>query len=164
MSRTVFGTQAPLSCYHAIDAIQWKPDWKLVDENEYNKAHETLVSGDRWLIDGYGSWQSVLRRMDAADTIVFVDHAIWIHYWWATKRQFKSLFLGYTDGPPGCHLWKVTVRLYKMMWWLHKVQRPKLLAECGKRSHDKRVLHLESPSALKEFAVSMTQLNVGKEF
>lgn len=137
--------------YHAIDHIQWKPGWHQTPEDEYNRAHDSLISSDRWLLDGYGSWDSVLRRMDAADTIIVVDHPIWIHYWWATKRQIKSFFVGHVDGPSGCPMWPVTLRLYKMMWWLHKVQRPSLLEEAESRSIDKRYIHISSPSALERF-------------
>lgn len=138
--------------YFAIDKIQWKPGWKQANSKEYDRAHDSLISGDRWLVDGYGSWESVLRRMDAADTIIVVDHPIWVHYWWATKRQVKSLFIGRPDGPSGCPMWPVTLRLYKMMWWLHKAQRPMLLAEVQSRSNHTRFIHIQSPSALKRFA------------
>jgi Ethanolamine utilisation - propanediol utilisation len=85
--------------YYAIDKIQWKPNWVLTPEPEFTRAHEALLSQARWLIDGYGSWQSVKRRISAADTIIFVDHPISVHYWWATKRQIKSLISGRPDGP-----------------------------------------------------------------
>ena len=137
--------------YFAIDKIQWKPGWKQASTEEYDRAHDSLISGVRWLVDGYGSWDSVLRRLDAADTIIVVDHPLWVHYWWATKRQVKSLFTGCPDGPTGCPMWPVTFRLYKMMWWLHKVQRPLLLAEVESRSKDKRFIHIRSPSALNQF-------------
>lgn len=137
--------------YFVIDKIQWKPGWTQTPTEEYDEAHDSLISRDRWLVDGYGSWDSVLKRMDAADTIMVVDHSIWVHYWWATKRQVKSLFIGYPDGPLGCPMWPVTLRLYKMMWWLHKVERPMLLAEAESRSTDKRFIHIQSPSQLKRF-------------
>ena len=137
--------------YFAIDNIQWMPDWISVPDNEFYEEHESLISKKRWLIDGYGSWDTVLRRMDAADTIIVIDLPIWVHYWWATKRQIKSLFVGDSVGPPGCPMWPVTLRLYKMMWWLHTKQRASLLAEAQLRAIDKRFVHIQSPSALKRF-------------
>ena len=137
--------------YFAIDKIQWQPGWTPTPADEYQRTHESLISEECWLLDGYGSWDSVLSRMDAADTIIVVDHPIWVHYWWATKRQVKSLFIGRPDGPSGCPMWPVTMRLYKMMWWLHTCQRPKLLAEAESRAETKRFIHIQSPSALKRF-------------
>lgn len=140
--------------YVAIDRLQWQPGWVQTPAEEYDKTHESVISEERWLVDGYGSWESVLRRMDAADTIIVVDHPIVIHYWWATKRQVKSLFIKQTDVPSGCRMWPVTLRLYKMMWWLHKTQRPKLLTEAEARANKKRFIHIRSPAALKKFVSS----------
>lgn len=136
---------------YAIDSMQWQPGWRETPAEEYNHAHDALIAQDRWLLDGYGPWGSVLKRMDAADTIIIVDLPLWIHYWWATKRQIKSIFVGRPDGPPGCAMWPVTFKLYKMMWWLHKVQRPLLLKEVQKRSNEKRFVHIKSPAALRVF-------------
>jgi adenylate kinase family enzyme len=138
--------------YFAIDKIQWKPNWVPTPEPEYTEAHERLLSQDRWLIDGYGSWPSIERRLDESDTIVFVDHPIWVHYWWATKRQIRSLFVGRPDGPEGCPMFPVTIRLYRMMWWLHWVMRPKLLDAIEARRGMARIIHIRSPKALDEFA------------
>ena len=137
--------------YYAIDKIQWKPGWVHTDSEEYEKAHESIITNDRWLVDGYGSWDSVLKRMDAADTIIFVDHPIWVHYWWATKRQVTSIFVGRADGPSGCPMWPVTLRLYKMIWQLHRTQRSKLLSEAAARVHIKRFVHIRSPAELNLF-------------
>lgn len=137
--------------YFAIDKIQWRPGWIQTPADEFERTHDEIISKERWLIDGYGSWDSVLRRMDAADTIIVIDHAIWVHYWWATKRQVKSLFVGRSDGPSGCPMWPVTLRLYRMMWWLHKIQRPMLLAEAEARAKDKRYIHIRSPFELELF-------------
>jgi adenylate kinase family enzyme len=140
--------------YHAIDRIQWQPKWVLTPEAEYASAHDALIARERWLIDGYGSWASVLHRMDAADTIVFVDHPIWIHYWWAAKRQIKSLFMGRPDGPVGCPMFPVTIPLFSMMWWLHREMRPKLLAAIEARRGKIRIIHIRSPRELAEFAAN----------
>ncbi|MGM4982578.1 MULTISPECIES: flagellar protein FlaR [Rhizobium] len=138
----------------AIDKIQWKPNWVEASQSEFAASHDAWLSQDRWLIDGYGSWESVQRRMNMADTIVFVDHPIWVHYWWAAKRQVKSLFLGRADGPDGCPMFPVTIRLFKMMWWLHREMRPKLLAAIEIHRGRARIIHIRSPKELAEFAAN----------
>jgi adenylate kinase family enzyme len=137
--------------YFEIDKIQWKPNWVSTPETEYQDAHEEILSSERWLIDGYGSTDSIERRLDACDTVVFVDHPIHIHFWWATKRQIKSLLFGRPDGPDGCPMWRVTFRLYKMMWWLHKEMRPKLTETIYERADDIRIIHIKSPDELNAF-------------
>ncbi|MBB3608024.1 flagellar protein FlaR [Rhizobium sp. BK602] len=140
--------------YHAIDKLQWKPNWVQISEAEFTAAHETWLSQARWLIDGYGSWASILRRMEMADTIIFVDHPIWVHYWWASKRQIKSLFHGRPDGPDGCPMFPVTIRLFKMMWQLHRDMRPKLLVAIEAHRERARIIHIRSPQELAAFAAN----------
>lgn len=137
--------------YFAIDDIQWKPNWVRTPDAEFQKRHNEIVSTGRWLVDGYGPMSSVETRLAACDTVIFVDHPLRIHFWWATKRQFKSLFFGRPDGPDGCPMWPVTFRLFKMMWWLHKEMRPKLTDAIYRRAGDVRVIHITSPAKLNAF-------------
>jgi adenylate kinase family enzyme len=144
------GKAHDLPC-HAIDKIQWRPNWIAAPKSGFTVSHETILATPRWIIDGYGSWSSVERRLEEADTIIFVDHPLWVHYWWATKRQIKSVFFGRSDGPDGCPMPRVTIRLFKMMWWLHKEMRPKLLAAINARRPHARIIHLRSPAELAAF-------------
>jgi adenylate kinase family enzyme len=144
------GKMHALPC-HAIDKIQWQPGWVLTPEPEFSKAHEAILIQPRWLIDGYGSWSTVLRRLEEADTIIFVDHPLWVHYWWATKRQIKALFVGRPDGPEDCPMSRMTIRLYKMMWWLHREMRPKLFSAIEARRPFARIIHLRSPKEFEDF-------------
>lgn len=137
--------------YHAVDLMQWRPGWKPAPEAEFAAAHARLLEDDRWIIDGFGPWDDIERRFDAADTIVFVDHPLWVHFWWATKRQFAALFRERPDGPEGCPMLPVTFRLYRMMWRLHRDTRPRLLAAIKARRRDKTVVHIRSPRELDAF-------------
>jgi hypothetical protein len=47
--------------YYAVDKIQWMPNWIPTPEPDFTNAHEALLSQERWRIDGYGSWASVMR-------------------------------------------------------------------------------------------------------
>ncbi|WP_424983314.1 flagellar protein FlaR [Maritalea sp. S77] len=135
----------------SIDHLQWQPGWVPTPKATFNCAHQSALSQDRWLIDGFGPWDSVVERLKASDTIIFVDHPLWLHYWWTTKRQIKSIFVGRPDGPNGCPMLPVTFRLYKMMWHVHRVLRPKLLAELSERAKTCRIIHIRSPRELNTF-------------
>lgn len=137
--------------YFAIDSIQWKPNWVRAPDSEYRMRHGSILSQERWLIDGYGPIDSVVDRLNACDTVVFVDLPIYVHFWWATKRQVKSLFVGRPDGPKGCPMWRVTFQLYKMIWWLHRDMRPKLVEAIYNRSEKIRIIHIKSPGELNSF-------------
>lgn len=140
--------------YYAIDNIMWRSNWVRVPDEELRKSHDALLAQERWLLDGYGPWFSVLDRLGACDTVVFVDHPFWVHLWWATKRQLKSVLFGRPDGPPGCPMLPVTFRLYKMMWWLHREMRPRLIEAISAKSDRIRIIHIKSPKQLAAFAAN----------
>jgi len=139
---------------HAIDHLQWQPGWRRVPDDALRTAHDALLRQDRWVIDGYGPWFSVIDRLAACDTVILVDHPLRVHLWWAAKRQVKSLFRARPDGPPGCPMWQVTGRLFRMMWWLHRDMRPRLLRAVYQRRDAIRIIHIRSPRALNAFAAN----------
>ena len=77
---------------YRLDSLQWNPGWIPTSKEEFDRQHENLISQDTWILDGFASWSSIEKRFAAADTIILVDHAIWVHYWWAIKRQFMCFF------------------------------------------------------------------------
>jgi adenylate kinase family enzyme len=134
-----------------VDQIQWRPGWQLVADEEFAEIHDGLLARDAWIIDGFGPWPAIEKRFDLADTIVFVDLPLWRHYWWATKRQLAAIFRERPDGPAGCPMLPVTFRLYRMMWWVHRRLRPKLLAAIDARRGTRRIFHIRSLRDLAEF-------------
>ena len=48
-------------------------------------------------------------------------------------------------------MFPVTIRLYKMMWWLHREMRPKLLNAIQARREHTHIIHIRSPKELAEF-------------
>lgn len=135
--------------YHAVDLMQWRPGWEPVPKKEIEAAHAEILEAERWVIDGFGPWAAVETRLDAADTIVFVDYPFWRHLWWASKRQVVSLFVGRADGPPGCPMWRVTFRLYRMMWRIQRQVRPQLDAAIEARRTGARIIRLRSLADLQ---------------
>ena len=75
-----------LPLYH-LDALQWNSGWIPTPKEEFERRHNELIARDTWIIDGLASWESIEKRCAAADTIILVDYLLWIHYWWAIKRQ-----------------------------------------------------------------------------
>lgn len=55
-----------------LDNEYWKPNWIATPKNEWIERQKTLISGDRWIIDG--NYNSTLElRFMAADCIIFLD-------------------------------------------------------------------------------------------
>ncbi len=135
--------------YHAVDDMLWKPGWERVDEPAFMQAHAGVLGGDRWLVDGVGSWASVEARLEACDMVVFVDLPFILHLRWAAKRQVASLLGREVHAPEGCKLWPVTFRLVGLMWWVHRNLRPRL-SQVLARADDKQVLCVSTRQVLND--------------
>lgn len=136
---------------YAIDHIQWKPGWVAASADEFQRKHEAILNLDRWIIDGWGDWPALETRFQDADTIIFIDLPICIHYWWAIKRQVQCIFKPRIDGPPGCPMLPMTWPLLKMIWRIHWKARPKLHQLIDSFGDTKRIIHIQSPGDLNRF-------------
>lgn len=144
---------------YEFDTLQWKPGWVQAPQEEITATHHDWLSQPGWVIDGWGSWEQLRERFEAADTLIFVDYALYVHYWWAVKRQIKAIF-GRSNGwpPNGCKAFPVTGRLFKLMWAIHKEKRPKLAGLIEHYQDKKQVIHLHSPREMRKFLASIGSL------
>ncbi len=79
---------------HQMDKLGWLPGWILAGNDHVNPLHDQIMATDRWVIDGYGSWQSIEQRCDAADTLILMDQPAWRHYWYRTAKHGRAVALG----------------------------------------------------------------------
>ena len=132
--------------------IQLTPTTVLGNEREVEEKLNDIIDDDFWIIDGWGSWATIEKRFNAADTIIFVDHSLGIHIWWALKRQIAALFFPENlDKPEGCNLLDITGRMFKMIWTIHRKLRPRLLDLVNTYKGSRRVYHIKSPAELRRF-------------
>jgi adenylate kinase family enzyme len=136
---------------YPVDQIQWKPGWVPASHEEIKSQHDYILSEERWIIDGWGPFDLIEARFSAADTIIFVDHPLVIHYWWSLKRQFACIFAPRPDGPEGCPMLPMTWPLLKMIWNINYQARPRLLDLINSFCDTKQVFHITSPKELQSF-------------
>ena len=134
-----------------VDDLQWRPGWVPTPRAEFHAQHDTILAQPRWIIDGWGDPEARAQRFEAADTLILVDFPLVVHYWWALKRQVKSLLRPQNYGPAGCPMWPMTWPLVKLMWQLHHTARPALVEQFQSYAGRKPVFHLRSPRALRRF-------------
>lgn len=139
---------------HHLDQLQWNPGWVATPLDEFHRLHDKLVATEYWIIDGFATWESIERRFEAADTIIFVDHPLWVHYWWAVKRQAKCVFRPRPEFVEGCPMLPMTGKLLKMIWQVHRDARPRLLAFVRRFGSGRHVYHIRSPRQLRRFAAA----------
>ena len=134
-----------------LDHIQWQAGWTPTPAGEFDRQHRELLQRERWVIDGFGGMADIEERLNAADTVVFIDRPLWRHYWWAIKRQIKALFRPDPHAPQGCSLLAVTWPLLRMMWDIHRDDRPKVANLLETLGSDTRVVTLRSPDAMEAY-------------
>ena len=109
---------------YQLDKLQWNPGWILTPKEEFDSKHDQLLKNERWIIDGVATLESLEKRLGEADTIIFVDFALWRHYWWSVKRQFMCLFRSQPNFIPRCPMLPKTFELVKMIWRINCNCRP----------------------------------------
>ena len=72
---------------HEVDPVQFRPDWSRAPLAEVERVLDGWLANDAWIIDGFGPWPAIERRLAAADTIVWVDFPLRTHLWWTARRQ-----------------------------------------------------------------------------
>ena len=140
---------------HTVDLVQWKPGWVAAEPSEVAAAQAAWLAGSGWIIDGFGPWELIVERFGAADTLIFVDLPLYVHYWWAAKRQIKSIFQPRPDLPPDCPMLPMTRRLLAVMWYVHTRLRPQIIGLLMTHRQDKQIIHLRSAEAIRRFLASM---------
>jgi adenylate kinase family enzyme len=122
---------------------------KLSDE-QYAIVHSEIIGRAEWVIDGYGSIASAWERFAVADTLVYVDLPLAMHYWGVTKRLMKGLFKTPPGWPENSPVLQSSFSSYRVVWLCHTRLTPRyrqLIAE----SSSKRLHHLRSYAEMSRF-------------
>jgi hypothetical protein len=137
---------------HVVDDVQWQAGWKPAPMEVVSAAHDAWLANPKWIIDGWGPWELIERRLHEADTIVIVDFPLRVHYRWALQRQVLAA-IGLSSGwpPDGCRALPVTLRLLKVMKYVNRELRPRLLRLVSEEPLRSRVVFLRSPRELRAF-------------
>ena len=65
---------------YALDKIQYQSGGAEVPHEEYKRTHEKILAADRWIIDGFGCRETIWLRLNEADSLVFVDLPLYVHF------------------------------------------------------------------------------------
>lgn len=132
-----------------VDHVQFAPGWVRVDPTEVARICDEFADQKRWIIDGFGPWESIIRRFELSNSIIFIDFPLWIHYWWAAERQIAAEKGLIVDSPPGCDYRGKTKEMFEILWHVDQNIRPKILEELNKLSGSKNIIHLHSPEEME---------------
>lgn len=98
-----------------LDSILYKKNGDTVERDVFDEIHGDLLSSDSWIIDGFGPLTPFKQRLEAADTLVYIDLPYSVSYWFVTKRMIKGLMVKPEGWPDGCSVLKGSIQSYKTL-------------------------------------------------
>jgi adenylate kinase family enzyme len=136
---------------YPLDLMQFRTGGDKVSDDEFLAAHADLLRRDAWIIDGYGTTATAWERFAAADTLIYIDLPLPIHYWWVTKRLITGQFKTPEGWPDNSPIWHSTMHAYKVAWLCHRYLTPKYRQLVAEAAASKRVHHLTSKREIADF-------------
>ena len=134
-----------------LDLIEYKKNGERVSPEEYSKRHVDLIVADNWIIEGLGTLESFWLRIDAADTLIYVDLPYYVHYWWVTKRLLKSFFVKPEGWPEGCSVLKGTLASWKYLRLFPKFWTRELFEKIQSHGKGKDIYRITSVKEINNF-------------
>jgi adenylate kinase family enzyme len=136
---------------HVVDMMQFGTGGITIPQHDFLRAHAELLRRDEWIIDGFGGAALAWKRFAVADTLIYVDLPLLIHYTWVTKRLLKGLFADPEGWPKGSPVWSSTLSSYRVIPICHRNLTPKYRLLVAEAAASKRVHHLRSVAQIHLF-------------
>ncbi|MBD1833170.1 adenylate kinase [Cyanobacteria bacterium FACHB-472] len=141
-------TDLPL---HVLDKIEYQSGGTKVPHEDYKRAHQQILVTDRWIIDGFGCMETLWLRLNEADSLVFVDLPLYVHFWWVTKRLITGYFKPPEGWPENSPILRSSLSSYRVLWLCHKYLAPKYRDYIEQAQSTKRVYHIRSTEQISQF-------------
>ncbi len=139
---------------YSLDSILYQPNGDEVDRKGYENIHEHILSLDQWIIEGFSPMNSLdtfNRRLEEADTLIYIDLPYFVTYWLITKRLLKSVFQKPEGWPEGSSVLKGTLKSYKIVKLCPAFWNDRFLQRIEKLSVGKSLYVIRSVSVLNSF-------------
>ena len=118
-------SQTGIPAFH-LDQLYWQADWMPhPDQEMFRKAVDSIVAGDRWILDGCFFDRAGSVRLERADTLVILDISTGVCLFRAVKRWWTYRGDARPDLPPGCSE-KFDLEFYQYILTYRTMQTPKL--------------------------------------
>lgn len=142
------GEKLNIEVFH-LDSLLWRPNWEMVSREEQREIQNDLIKKEQWIIDGnYGGTMDV--RLEAADTIIFMDFPRVICLYRAVKRYFQYRGKSRPDMVEGNDE-RLDWNFLKWIWNYPRDKRPGILKTLEWLALQKQVVILHSPKEVENF-------------
>jgi len=132
-----------------LDSLFWHPGWVETPREEWIKIQQELVEKETWIIDGnYGG--TLHLRLEAADTVIFLDLPRHICLWRVIKRWSQYAGRPRPDLGPGCPE-QLDWSFLSWIWNYPKQRRLSILERLKAYSSERRIVVLKHPNEVQQF-------------
>lgn len=136
---------------HPLDLIVYKKNGDMVDQKTYDREHGNILSSDSWIIDGFGPIESFNKRLNEADTLIYIELPYIVSYWLVTKRLLKGLIVKPEGWPDGSSILKGTLQSYRTLKLCPKFWDDDFMKKLQEISTNKSLFVIRSISELNGF-------------
>lgn len=144
---TELGRVTGLPVIH-LDREYWRSGWEETPKDEWNARVAELLAGESWIMDGnFGGTREM--RMEAADTIIFLDLPRRVCLYRILKRTLKYYGKSRPDMTEGCNE-RLDLEFIGWVWNYNNRSRKRLLAELDSIG-DQRVIILKNQRQISEY-------------
>ena len=130
-----------IEIYH-LDKLFWQPGWVSITREELADKIKAIIPRDSWIIDGNYSG-TMEMRLEAADTIIYLDFPTIVCIWGIFKRWMMYTGKERPDITAGCNE-KIDWEFFNWVRTYRRRNRKKLLAMLDKYSDCREVVILRS--------------------
>ncbi len=138
---------------YQLDSILYEKNGIRVDRKTYDRKHDDILSSESWIIDGFDLIEPFNKRLEAADTLIYIDLPYFVSYYLVTKRLLKGLIVKPEGWPDGSSILKGSLQSYKVLKLCPKFWNHGFLQKLQEASTDKSIYVISSISELNEFVV-----------
>ncbi|MEH2364403.1 adenylate kinase [Nostoc sp.] len=136
---------------YVLDKIKYQSGGTELPHEDYKHAHQQILVTDQWIIDGFGCMETLWPRLDKADTLVFIDLPLYVHFWWVTKRFITGYFQPPEGWPKNSPILRSSLTSYRALWLCHKYLTPKYREFIEQTQTIKNVYHIRSTKEISQF-------------
>jgi adenylate kinase family enzyme len=132
-----------------LDQLYWKPGWVESGKIEWAETVRKTIGQETWILDGNYSG-TLAQRMEACDTVVFLDVSRFVCLWRVLSRIVRYHGTARPDMPDGCPE-KFDIPFLLWVWNYPARTRPGVLSLLSKYGSTRNVICLRTGKDVESF-------------
>jgi len=141
-----------------LDQLHWKPNWVEPSKDEWRGIVTNVIKRESWIMDGNFSGTMEIR-IEAGDTVIFLDLPRTVCIWRILKRVAKYRKTNRPDMAEGCNE-KLDFAFLKWVWDYPNRTKPKIESLLKKFQNEKTIFRLKSENDVENFFINLETNNV----